>query len=154
MSDSIKQEATPSTSATTAKEILAELNRTEKKTGNSGAVPNTLKGDLLDLSEIEAKHPGKEIRFVNVTNVDKVARRIKNGWSRLSEGDGGKQIGNLAVFVCDKAQVANLRAAKNERHKNLLVQFKAEDHAMAERMSKVLRDRHGIDIDPKRLIAE
>lgn len=143
-----------SASAVKVKDLLKELNRLEAKTGGSGAVPNATKSDLLDLSEIAAKHPDKVVRFVNVANPDKVSRRLKKGWTKLAEGDGGKQVGNLAVFAIDKATILGYRTAKKIHQKNLLVQFKAEDHAMAERMAKVLRDRHGIDIDPKRLIAE
>ena len=145
---------TPTPSAVSAKDVLAELSRIESKTGGSGAVPNATKTSLLDLTELEARHPDKEFRFVNTGNPDKVSRRKKLGWERLSEAEGGKQLGDLAVFAISKPRLKELRFAKLKRHQELLVSFKKEDHHLAERYSKILKDRYGIDISPQRLIAE
>lgn len=138
----------------TTKETLEALQREEKKTGGSGAVPNTQKQTLLDLSELKSKHPDKEFRWVHIHNTGKAERRIRDGWSKLPADQGGRTVGNLAIFSIPRPKVESMRQARQERTARLLTAYKVQSHHEAEQMAKILRDRHGIDIDPKRLIAE
>lgn len=140
--------------AESAKDLLEKMKQIERTTGPSGAIPNATKEELLNLSDLQAKHPDKHLRFVNVANPDKVSRRQRNGYIRLPEADGGRQIGNLAVFAVPKQQLHKLQADKAQKQAQLLVRFKAESHQEAEATARILRDRHGIDVDPRRLIAE
>lgn len=137
-----------------AKSVLEDLRRIEKTTGSSGAVPNTSKEDLLDLSSLREAHPDLSFRFVNMRNPGKATRRQKLGWVRLPETEGGRQVGDLAVFVNRRSKVEELRRERTERDRLKLVAYKAESVQLAEGMSRILRDRFGIEVEPSRLIAE
>lgn len=134
------------------KELLKDLQNTEKKTGGSGAVPNASKEELLDLTSLREKHPDKVLRFVNTANPAKVSNRVKAGWVKLAESEGGRTVGNLSVYAIPVAEAQAIRRRYRERDRMLLVAHKVQHQALAENMARILRDRHGIDVTPEQLI--
>lgn len=119
----------------------------------SGAAPLTPKAALLDLSDLKAKYPEAEFRFVNVSSPDGAIRRQTTGWTRLPESEGGRMVGpELAVFFTSKGNRAAQVESMNKLHKARLEAHKAEVERAAEKIAKELRDVHGIRIDASQLL--
>lgn len=141
--------------ASQAKEIVDAVARQERTTGGSGAVPNALKGDLLDLSDLQAKHPDKHLRWCNVNNPPGMANHAKKGRTRLAQSDGGRQMGNLAVFEMPiERYKQNAREDKQRRDAFLETAKRRDFDQEADAIARYLRDNHGIKINPERLISE
>lgn len=131
---------------------MKKLESVERTTGSSGAVPLTPKAKLLDAAEAESMHPGKRLRWVNVQNVEKTQLRQSEGYERLPVAEGGRQVGNLALFALPRQEydrrVADVARRNNER----LSAHKNEVENMAESVARALRDNHGIRVDAERII--
>lgn len=118
----------------------------------SGAPSLTPKEVLLDLSDLKAKHPDKHFRWVNIKAPGNADRRRLDGYIRLPESDGGRELGSeLAVFVTTKrihdhklAQLAKANEARLRAHR-------AEVENVAEGVARELRDRYGIKVDLDRI---
>lgn len=135
------------------KEEMSRLERIEKTSGRSGAVPNTPKGHLLDLTEVQRKHPGKRVRFVNVANKEKAQKRTEvDGYERVPESEGGKQVGNLVTMAIPRPVYEERVAKIAKMNKERMVAHNKEVERMAEGVARELRDRHGIQVDAERLV--
>jgi hypothetical protein len=133
-------------------EIKKEVDALERKTGPSGAVPNDRKTDMLDFTDVEKRHPDKHIRLVNVSDSTNVGRKQRRQYERLPAEQGGKQVGNLVLFAQPKAEHER-RLAENKRiRESRLSVYKDKQQQLAEGMARELRDKHGLHIDPERLI--
>lgn len=135
------------------REMREKLGRDEAKNGNSGAIPNTPKHILLDGSEIEAKNPEHSIRFVNTSDPSKVARRIRQGYEKVPESEGGKTVGNLAAFRIRKEDKARLDAQLKKLNEDRLNAHVREMEQMAESEARRLHDRHGINVRAEDLLS-
>lgn len=131
------------------REQLAQLERT---TGPSGAIPLTPKQQMLDASEVQAKMPGRRIRWCNVNNPDKMAARKAQGYERIPDVEGGRQVGNLALFALPRPIYEERVAANAAENKRRLSAHKTDMERIADGLARELHDRHGIDVSPERLL--
>jgi hypothetical protein len=124
----------------------------ERTSGSSGAIPNAPKQSLLDASDVQAKHPNLRLRWLNVNNAEKMAVRQASGYSRLSMEEGGRQVGNLALFGLPKEEYDRRVKEIERRNKERLSSHRTEVEQMAESVAKSLRDNHGIRVDAERIL--
>lgn len=132
--------------------LTAALNHIEAQT-LSGAAVLTPKEVLLDLSDLQAKHPDKHFRWVNIRSPGNADRRRLDGYLRLPESDGGKEMGGeLAVFVTTQ-RIHEVRVARQKQMtKDRLNAHKAEVERQVDAIAKELRDKYGLKIDPARIL--
>lgn len=134
-------------------QMISKADRLERTTGRSGAIPMTPKADLLNTDEIQEAHPDKHFRFVNVSDDQKVQSRAAQGYKRVPSAEGGKVLGkNLALFAQDKAIHEERVAAVKQLNKERLESHRSEVEQVVEAVARELRDRHGIQVDAKRLM--
>jgi hypothetical protein len=129
------------------KELQSALSRQERTEGNSGAVPNTPKATLLDASDVQASHNEKRVRWVNINNPAKVQDRLQQGYTRIPLAEGGREVGDLALFEIPRegydARVADLARQNRQR----LEAHKMDMERAAEGIARELRDKHGLKVD-------
>lgn len=128
-----------------------ELDRLERTTGSSGAVPLGPKAAML-ASDLPEKNPDKHYRWVNVKNPEKAMGRIAEGFTKVAEGEGGRNLGGLALFEIPRSKYDERIARQDKLAKDRLNMHKDQAHQMAESLSRELRDKHGIKVDPRRLL--
>lgn len=138
----VKSEPSPAP-ATTA-EVKKTLDSIERKEGRSGAVPNTPKAMLLDASSVQVKQANYRLRWVSVADAAKVSGRVAEGYERVPDSDGGRQMGNLALFRIPREQYERKVQAIKEMNERRLDAHRAEVSQVAENVERVLRDKHGI----------
>jgi len=132
--------------------MITKADRLERTTGSSGLVPLTPKADILNASDVQENHPDKHLRFVNVSDDQKVQMRQSQGYERLPSADGGKQVGHLALFAQDREIHEKRVEAIKQQNKARLDAHRTEVEQVAEAVARELQDRHGIQIDAKRLM--
>lgn len=125
-------------------EMQADLTRQERTTGRSGAVPNATKQMLLDGSDAIQQNPGKRLRWVNVGVAEKVQLRKSQGYELVPVSEGGRQVGNLALFRLPEEYYRERVEALEKENKRRLSSHRSEVEQEAEAIARVLRDRHGI----------
>jgi hypothetical protein len=131
--------------------LSAALQHIEAQT-LSGAAVLTPKEILLDLSDLQAKHPDKHFRWVNIRAPGVADRRRLDGYLRLPESDGGKELGGeLAVFVTTKRLHEHRVAQHQKTTEERLQAHRAEVERIADGVARELRDKYGIKVDPSRL---
>lgn len=129
------------------------LERIERTTGNSGAVPRTPKQLMLDASEIEKGDPEHKYRWVNVRDPQKAQARIMEGYTPIAEGEGGRTLGGALKLMKIPREVHLARIADQKReHKLRLNAHRTELENLAEGIARELRDRHGINVDAERIL--
>lgn len=134
------------------KEARAAADRLEATTV-PGARLLTPKEQLLDASDVAAKHPGKHLRWVNIRDKSKAETRVREGYVRLSSDEGGRHLGDeMALFglpreVAERKQ-AELRRLNEER----LTAHEREYEATVEGVARVLRDRYGVKFNTDRIL--
>jgi hypothetical protein len=136
------------------KEEIARLERLERVTGSSGAIPNTPKRQLLDVREVIEKHPDKRVKWVNEGVPDKVMSRKQQGYEKLPESEGGRRVGNLALYTLPRGVYEGRVKAQETENKARLDAYKSDVQQAAESVARELRDRHGIKVDPNRILIE
>lgn len=136
------------------KKMQEDLARTEETTGRAGAIPRTPKQMLLDAREIEEKDPEHHYRFVQTGDAQKAQGRILEGYRLVPEKDGGRSIGGLALMRIPRKKVEERIQRQNELSARRLTEHNVEMERLAEGMSKELRDRHGINVPPERLLVK
>lgn len=116
----------------------------ERTTGNSGVIPNAPKAALLNVDSVQLRHPTKRIKWVNVKNTEKAQLRESTGYTRLPITEGGRQVGDLALFSLPRDVYEARVKDVEEKNKARLQAHKTEVEAAAEGIMRELRDRHGI----------
>lgn len=128
----------------TTAETMKKLDQTERTTGQSGAVPNTPKAMLLDATTAQGKSPNHRLRWVSIADASKVSGRIAEGYERVPDDEGGRSLGNLALFRIPKEQYDRKVQAIKDLNERRLHAHKAEVAQVAESIERTLRDKHGI----------
>lgn len=129
------------------------LDAQERKTGSSGAVPLMPKQRMLDISELNARHPDKRIRWCNLRDPNKVASRRASGYVRLTSEDGGIALGDeMATFALPRSEYDNRVKAVEFENKRRLTAHEDEVASVVEGVARLLRDKYGLKIDEKRLL--
>lgn len=140
---------------TTVKEIADKLNRVEATT-IPGAPSRTPKGQMLDATDTQAKvGPTKHVRWLNLKDPGKIASRQMDGYVRVPESEGGKQLGDeMATFAIPIEKYDARVSAQKDENKRRLVSHKTDMERLAENTARVLKDQHGISVDPRRLFSD
>lgn len=133
-------------------EMQKKLEQQERTSGPPGAMPMATKQSLLDASDVAKKHPDKHLRWVNVGVPEKAQSRQREGYERVPAAEGGKQVGNLALFACTKERHEQHVEADRQLRSRRLDAHNVEVEKTAESVAKVLRDKHGIRINAERLM--
>lgn len=128
--------------------------REERTTGDSGVVANTPKGKLFDASDVERQHPDKHLRWVNLKNEDALSSRVADGYSRLSETEGGRHIGSdYALFAIPRGEYDVRKAAIKSLGQMRLNMHKTDFERVVAGVARELQAR-GLDITAKDLLKE
>jgi hypothetical protein len=147
-----KQEMSFSERRATLKAQMAELDRVERTTGRTGAVPNTSKQRMLDYGKEQAQHPNKRLRWLTLANKDKMESRKANGYEVLPVAEGGRQVGNLVLGAISREEYERRVADMEKRDRELLSVHNRDIDAEAEAVAKFLRDKIGVDIRAEDII--
>jgi hypothetical protein len=132
---------------------MQELSRIEAKTGPSGAIPNASKAMLLDKREADEKNPNSRVRWVNLANSDKaLLRTVVQGYKRLSDSEGGRQVGNLVLCAIPRSVYEERLAQYKAAHEARLRAHKNDMEEAFDVIAKHMHDRYGIKLDMKRLL--
>lgn len=121
----------------------------------SGTPDLTPKEVLLDLSDLQQKHPEMHFRFVNIKAPGKADRRRLDGYIRLPESEGGREVGGeVAVFVTSK-KIFDMRVQRvKDLNKARLQAHRAEVEGAVEAIARELRDKYGLKIDAARILVD
>jgi hypothetical protein len=137
-----KEKETPAPVGPTAGELLKQLDRVEAKM-------------LLDVSDVEKKHPDKRVKWLNLRNTEKVESRKLEGYTRLGTEEGGKTLGSeMATFVIPREVYDRMIAAQKRINRERLSAKQDELSSTVEAVLRELRDRHGIKLDERQLLID
>lgn len=154
----IKKEEATTQKRAEASETLKNLQKALEHLENqtlSGAPNLTPKDVLLDLSDLQAKHPEMSFRWVNIRAPGKADRRRLDGYIRLPESEGGKELGGeVAVFVTSKKIFEHRVQKIKDLNKARLQAHRAEVENAVEAIAKELRDKYGMKIDASRILVD
>lgn len=154
----LKQEAEKGQQQAEAKQkldLLTEALRHVEAQHLSGAPDLTPKDVLLDLSDLQAKHPEMHFRWTNIKAPGKADRRRLDGYIRLPESEGGRELGGeVAIFVTSK-KIYDMRVDRIiKMNKQRLQAHRAEVEQAVEAVARELRDKYGLKIDTKRILVD
>lgn len=127
---------------------IKELELMERKGGRSGAVPRDPKQLLLDATAVQDRPENKDrhIRWINVGNSEKAEVRKHDGYQILSEKDGGRRVGNLALAYLPRKEYERRVAVVKRANKDRLEAHNREMEEQAEAVARLLRDK-GLEVD-------
>jgi hypothetical protein len=121
----------------------------------SGTPDLTPKDLLLDLSELKAKHPDRAFRWVNIKAPGIADRRRLDGYIRLPEVDGGRELGGeVAIFVTTKRIHEHREAEIKKLNKQRLQAHRAEVENAVEAVARELRDKYGLKVSADRILVD
>lgn len=136
-------------------ELLTETLKHIEAQTLSGAAVLTPKDILLDLSDLQKQHPDKHFRWVNVRAPGNADRRRLNGYIRLPESEGGRELGGeLAVFVTTQRLHEHHVAEIKKQNKQRLNAHRAEVENAVEAVARELRDKYGLKVDASRILVD
>ena len=134
------------------KEILDRIKRQESRT-IPGADVLTPKQRLLDASDVQSKHPQSRVRWVSLRDPMKVQARQADGYEILSTEQGGRRLGDESVLMACPRETYEARVAAQDRlTQDRLNAHKYELERAVEGVARLLRDKHGLDVDLDRLM--
>lgn len=156
--EGLRKEAAQSAKAAEARQELDNLSKAlahVEAQSLSGAPELTPKEIMLDLSDLKAKHPDKHFRWVNIKAPGVAERRRLDGYLRLPESEGGRELGGeVAVFVTTERLHEHRVAQIEKLTKDRLSAHRAEVEQAAEAVARELRDKHGLRVDVGRLLVD
>lgn len=134
------------------RDIRARADRVEATTV-PGARVLTPKEQMLDATDVAAKHPDLHLRWVNIRDKNKAETRTREGYRRLSSDEGGRHLGDeMALFGLPR-EVADRKRAELERlNEERLVAHEREYEATVEGVARALRDRYGVKFNVDRIL--
>lgn len=135
---------------------IKALANQERVEGRAGAIPRDPKQLMLDASEVQMRPENKDrrIRWINVGNDAKALTRKANGYQILSEKEGGRRVGNLALAYLPRKEYDRRVAEVKKANQDRLKSHTREMQEMAESVARVLRDKHGIEMDAADILVE
>ena len=128
---------------------IRELKERENATF-SGANVRAPRGSILNAEEALQKHPEYHYRFVNILARGKPTMRRRWAMRRLRKSDGGKTLGDLALFRIPLVQRARRQAGQEQQTKDYIKKVTEDLRGEVREMARYLR-RKGVDIDENRL---
>ena len=135
---------------------IQERLRQQEATTVSGAPSRTPKGMMLDASETQKTiGPDGVVRWLNLKDPNKVSMRQMEGFVRVPESEGGKQLGDeMATFAISRSCRDARVTAQKEEGERRLTSHKTDMERLAENTAQILQDKHGIRVDPRRLFSD
>lgn len=110
---------------------------------------------ILDAREVQAKHPDKHVRWVNIKDPEKAETRKEEGYKRLTSEEGGRQIGDqAALFAIPKEQADAKKRDIQIENQARLDAHKASMRRAAEEGARALRDKAGLNVSADRLLID
>ena len=136
-------------------DLLAETLKHIEAQTLSGAAVLTPKEILLDLSDLQAKHPDRAFRWVNIKAPGTADRRRLQGYIRLPESEGGRELGGeIAVFVTTQRIHEHMVEGIKKQNKQRLLAHRAEVENVVEAVARELRDKYGLKVDASRILVD
>lgn len=121
----------------------------------SGVAVLTPKDVLLDISDLKAKHPDKHFRWVNIKAPGIADRRRLDGFIRLPESEGGRELGGeVAIFVTTERIYEHRVERIKAENKKRLQAHRAEVENAVEAVARELRDKYGMQINADRILVD
>lgn len=123
-------------------------------TFEGGAVSLTPKERLLDAREAQEMHPDKHVRWLSLRNKEKMDARIEEGYSKLSEEEGGRQLGDSMALFAIPRELRDARVKRQERMTRERMGAVKELYAeVGSRLAHEMKRVHGLsDAQVRRLI--
>lgn len=128
---------------------ISELRELENRQVH-GAPSRLPRGLVLDLGDLPAKYPDRHFRWVNIDAPGKAAAAQAMGYTRTPNSEGGKQIGDLAVFHTSQEHYAQRIADRAVSNQQSVEAYKNEITNMAEKVVREIYDKTGKDISKGR----
>lgn len=121
----------------------------------AGARVLTPKQVLMDTTELEAKNPDTHYRWGNQMNKEKMEARKQQGYEVVPESEGGRRLGDEMVLLrIPRERAEAIQRRYDNSTASRLESFKSDHQAAVENVARELRDRHGIRVDPKKLLVD
>lgn len=135
-------------------ELAKKLGRQEQ-TEIPGADLLTPKQRLLDASEVQKQNPDLRVRWVSLKNPEKMQSRQAEGYTVIGSDKGGRRLGdNLVLMGIPKEKHEARIKREAELNRRRMTQHKDEMSAIVEAVARELRDRHGINVNPNRILVQ
>lgn len=128
---------------------IRELRERESRT-ISGADVRMPRGSMLHAEEAIAKRPEFHYRFVNTSAPGKADNARAMGYEKVPEDEGGKTLGDLALFRISLERRAQIVGARDVETKDRLKRVTDDLKGEVKEMAKFLQHK-GVDVDPERL---
>lgn len=128
---------------------IRELKERENAT-YSGANIRAPRGSILHAEEALAKRPEFHYRFVNMNAPGKADNAKAIGYEKVSEEEGGKTLGDLALFRIPLEKRAERVAGQEKQTKDDIKKVTEDLRGEVREMARFMR-RKGLDIDENRL---
>jgi hypothetical protein len=128
---------------------IRELKERENAT-YSGANIRAPRGSILHAEEAIMKHPEYHYRFVNMNAPGKADNAKAIGYEKVTEEDGGKTLGDLALFRTPLEKRASRVAGQEQQTKDDIKKVTEDLRGEVREMARFMRKK-GIDIDENRL---
>lgn len=139
--------------APTVREALDALQRHEDLTvpGARSRMPKEL---MMDAPEARAHEANKD-KHLRMVAAGNVASRKLDGYEIVPLAEGGKDLAGHAVLMRLPKHIAEARKKNIEKQNaEKLTAHKKEAEGIAEGLSKMLRDKHGLNIPAERILQE
>lgn len=124
---------------------ISELQELENRRVH-GAPIRLPRGLVLDLGDLPSQYPDRHFRWVNVDAPGKAASAIALGYTRVPPSEGGKQIGDLALFYTSQDRRAERVGEQNAANQKAIESYKNEIRTLAEKVVEEIYNKTGKDI--------
>lgn len=141
------------------RQLASALDRAERTTGRSGAVPRAPKQRMYNTDKLKEANPDKHYRYVNVGDEEKAQARIDDGYVAVSEDVADKhgvrtEIGNTRLMELPREVADARRRELAELTNSRLKAHERDVREVVEGVAKELRDKHGLRIPVERLLVD
>jgi len=135
--------------------MLEDLRSIERRTV-SGADPRLPRGMMLDQPRLatEVKNPDLHIRWINERVEGRSALVQGLGYVKLSEEQGGKQLGELALYGIPRERYGELEAAKRVRTSQQLRRFREDMKDQVRETLAEINATHGTDLQERDILID
>lgn len=129
------------------------LDRMEGKI-EGGALSLTPKERLLDAEEAKKLNPDSHVRWLSLRNTEKLDSRKEEGYVKLAEEDGGRQLGDSMALFAIPRQLRDARVKRQEESTRARMGSVKELYGeVGARLAHELKRSHGLsDSEVRRLI--
>lgn len=133
-------------------QIRAQIRELRERENRSvqGADIRTPRGSILHAEEAISQRPEFHYRFININAPGKADNARAMGYEKVPESEGGKTLGDLALFRISMERRAQVVASQEHQTKERLRKVTEDLRGEVRDAAKFLRSK-GVDIDEGRL---